>query len=260
MPTNIRTRSNQRSSVSFPYYHLESCIEIVGAVHAVGGGECEWNQLAAHLGQAPNGGSFRQKMISARTYGLLEYADGRVILAETGHQCIDDVTSKSGFVAAFLNVPLFKLMFDKLDGQKMPPPKAIEQQMKDLGVAPKQAAKTRQLFLRSARFAGFFEISPDRMTKPTAFLMPETVDSSSEGEDASTPSFSPSNALIQALLDQMPPQKEEEWNKEECFVWFQALLMSVRMIYKKSLGDLQEIEIRMRPRNDARTHPEGGVV
>lgn len=45
-----------RSTIEFPYLDLDSAIEVVQAVHSVGGTSCEWNQLAAQMKQAPQGG------------------------------------------------------------------------------------------------------------------------------------------------------------------------------------------------------------
>lgn len=251
-----RQPGRARSSIGFPYFHLEKSIEIVQAVHVVGGDGCEWTQLAAHLGQAPAGGGFRQRMISSRTFGLLNYVKQRVTLTEVGRQCIDQSSAKAGRVRAFLTVPLFSAMFDKLDGQPLPPHQAIEHQMMEIGVAPKQAGRARQAFLRSARDAGFFEISPDRMTKPPIEEVPAksrepsggTTDSDSvQGES----SLDRPHQLVGALLAQLPPEIEGKFDKGLCLIWLQMMLSSLMLIYKDSREELQEIEVRLRPRDEA---------
>ena len=243
-----------RSTITFPYHHLESCTEIARAVHAVGGDACEWNQLAARLDQAPGGGAFRQRMISARTFGLLEYANQRVTLTDIGRACIDQSRESVGRERAFLHVPLFRGMFEKLDGHPLPPSKAVERQMVDLGVAPKQANKARQAFHRSATYAGYFDISPDRMTKPThedVALAQQEASSPAKRhekrpEGSVPPSDPPVHPLITALLGQLPPEAERTFDQRSCMIWLQTMLYHLTMIYGDSAEELLDIEVRLR--------------
>lgn len=232
-----------RSTISFPYLALGSCVEIAVAVHEIGGDACQWNQVAAHLNSAAQGGTFRQKMIAAKTYGLIEYSGQDVTLTELGQRCVDENTSKRGHVDAFLHVPLFQQLFERFDGVKLPPYAAIQRVMGELGVAPKQTAKARQAFIKSAREAGFFEINPDRLTKP-GVEQPGKGSSDqpklgSSGGGGGPPTRHP---LIIALLDQMPPAKEG-WEQAQCVVWLRTLLASISMIYQDSFEELQDIQI-----------------
>ena len=247
------TGQRTRSTITFPYQHLESCVEVARAVHAVGGDACQWNQLAARLNQSPGGGGFRQRMISARTFGLLDYAKQRVQLTDIGRACIDQSREMAGRESAFLHVPLFNDMFGKLDGHPLPPNVAIEQQMVELGVAPKQAGKARQAFHRSATHAGYFEISPDRMTKPSHGGEPSQEEHSDIGErddervgGGDPPSGPPVHPLIAALLGQLPPETEGEFEQRRCLIWLQMMLSSLTLIYGDSAEELLEIEVRLR--------------
>ena len=122
-----------RSTIEFPYVNLEEAVAIARAVHQVGGRSCEWAQVAVTLNQAPKGGAFRQKMLSARTFGLLDYKGQDVELTDLGLNVLDSGTERAAKVEAFLNVPLFSQSFDKFRDHTLPPPAAIQRQMAQMG-------------------------------------------------------------------------------------------------------------------------------
>ena len=250
--TNGQSEERGRSKIAFPYLHLEGCIEIAQAVHTVGGHACEWNQVAAQAKQSAKGGAFRQKMLSARVFGLLEYKGQHVELTPIGQRSLDPQTTKLGRVQAFLTVPLFRRMYEQLEGQLLPPHAAIQHQMESAGVAPKQTEKARQVFLRSARDAGFFEINSDRLAKPSTSDQPEqsggtgvrekqTADHRTSGGESEGRLHHP---LIEALLAQMPPPGTK-WEQARCVMWLQAILLSLGMIYE-DFDELRDIEISVR--------------
>jgi hypothetical protein len=71
-----------------------------------------------------------------------------------------DKRCRAARVEAFLNVELFRAMYDAL------PPPAIERQVAQLGVSPKQTERARQTFMKSAQYAGLIDASPGRFVKP----------------------------------------------------------------------------------------------
>ena len=220
-------------------------------MHEVGGDACEWNQIASHLGLAAQGGAFRQKMVATRIFGLIEYGGQDVTLTVLGQRCIDEETNKCGYADAFLHVPLFRQLFERFDGLKLPPHAAIQHVMEELGVAPKQTAKARQSFTKSAREAGYFDINPDRLTKPGVELPDKnSLDKlRKEGQNGGGGKAPTHHPLIIALLAQMPPEKDG-WEQAQCIVWLRTLLASISMIYGTSFEDLQEIEITLREKSE----------
>ena len=242
-----------RSTIAFPYLHLQGCLEIAEGVRTLGVDACEWDQLAARTGNAAQGGTFRQKMLAARVFGLLAYKGAEVNLTHVGQRAINQETAKAGRVEAFLNVPLFSEMYDKLKGRDMPPAQAIEQQMQTLGVAPKQALRARQVFIRSARDAGFFEIHAERMTRPPASnakgldgIEDDAVsrDEQHEGTTGGRPEALSPHPLIAALLAQLPAPGTT-WEQARCVMWLEGVLISLGMIYE-NFEELREIEIGVR--------------
>jgi hypothetical protein len=155
-----------RSTIEFTYASLDDSEELVGAVRALGGTGCSLDGLAAKLNQSPTGGGFRLKVYSARTFGLCDMSRGQVTLTDLGLRIIDGSHVRAARIEAFLNVPLYQRMYEQLKGQQLPPMAAIERMMEAAGVAPKQKERARQVFIRSAKFAGFFDIQADRLVKP----------------------------------------------------------------------------------------------
>lgn len=163
-PTEKKARD--RSSIEFTYNGLDDSEDIAVAVREVGGTGCSLDALAAKLDQSATGGGFRMKVYSARTFGLCDVTRGHVELTNLGLHIIDANHVKQARVEAFLNVPLYRQMYEQLKGQPLPPMAAIERMMVQVGVAPKQKDRARQVFIRSAKHAGFFDIHADRLVKP----------------------------------------------------------------------------------------------
>lgn len=167
-----------KSQVEFTYNPLDDSEELMQVVRTLGGTGCSVHGLAGKLGQSPGGGAFRMKLYSARSFGLASLARDRIELTDLGLRIIDPKHVKAARVEAFLRVPLFRLMFEQLHGQQMPPPAAVERMMVQAGVPPKQKDRARQVFMRSAKAAGFFDIHPERLIKPE---LGEGAPSGSEG-------------------------------------------------------------------------------
>jgi hypothetical protein len=158
--------SRGRSTINFPYFDQDGAFEVAMAVHAVGGTSCEWNQLAAQMKQAPQGGGFRLRMMAAKAFGLLTYDRGSVSLTDLGIRAVDPKFQRAARADSFLEVELFKAMYEKFKNSMLPPMAAIERAMETAGVAPKQKDKARQVFIRSAKQAGYFELDQNRLTYP----------------------------------------------------------------------------------------------
>lgn len=167
LPNTSADAVNERSTIDWPYSDLDSSVEIVKGVHAVGGTACEYDQLAAHLGLEAKGGGFRTRVTSAKTYGLLTYErGGRISLTDLGRQIIDPLNERSAKAKAFMAVPLFEKVHESFKGGPLPPQAGLERSLISFGVGSKVAKNARQVLFRSAKQAGYFELSADRLTAP----------------------------------------------------------------------------------------------
>lgn len=162
-----RGRKRDRSQIEFPYSDLERAVELVAVLLREGGqAKIDQTQLAVAMDQSATGGTFRGRLGAARMFGLVETEQGRAGLTALGLQMTDEQSAPAARAEAFLNIPLYKAMFDRYQGYALPPAAAIERQMESLGVPPKQKERARQAFSASAQYAGYIA-SNGRFSKPT---------------------------------------------------------------------------------------------
>jgi hypothetical protein len=115
------------------------------------------------------GGTFRSRLSAAKMFGFIETGGGKVRLSDLGIRLLDAATTRAAKAEAFLNVQLYRAMYDSYNGFALPPAAAVERQMISMGVPPKQAERARQAFASSAQAADFIA-SNGRFSKPMLTL------------------------------------------------------------------------------------------
>lgn len=166
-PDGRKKRERERSKIEFPYNDLSDAITIVRTIHRQSGDWCGPDQLASWMGHESVGsGTFRTKLSAARIFGLAEVTRDRVSLTRLGQQILDPDQERAARVRAFLNVPLYRQLYDNFKGRVLPPDPGLEQVMVSYGVAAKQKDKARQTFQRSAEQSGMFYQGRNRLVLP----------------------------------------------------------------------------------------------
>lgn len=228
---------NQQSSVDFPYCDLDSAVELVRGVHGAGGMACESDQLAAQLGMEAKGGGFRIRVNGTRMFGLITYErGGRINLTDLGKRVIDGDKERAARVEAFLSVELYAKVYEHFKGSPLPPQAALERSLVSLGVGDGVKDKARQVMMRSAKQAGFFEMAADRLTKPAI------RNDGSAGEEKKDPppdgrkgggdgNGGDQHPLIQGLLLTLP-KPGDEWGYEDRHNWLSMANSIFKMVYK----------------------------
>lgn len=133
-------------------------------------------------------------------------------------------------------------MYDQYKGNALPPSPAIERQVVQLGVSPKQKERARQTFMKSAQYAGFINSSTGRFVKPGIAQREEAVGQQAQQEvgDRGTgggsgggepPRIDP---IIQGLLSRLP-KSGDVWPEAERKLWLGLLEGSFKLIYKDKL-------------------------
>lgn len=245
-----------RSTVEFSYTPLDDAEEIVSAIHQVGGTSCDWDQLATKLNQASKGGGFRLRVSGARSFGLVTTDRGNVEITDLGLRILDPKHMRAARAEAFLRVPLHKQVFERIKGQVLPPPSAIERMMEGIGVAPKQKEKARQVFMRSAKSAGFFELSAERLSYPPNATAEMAGGDAGGGNGNETPKANGGgggtgggndemNPFIRGLLDKLPPP-ETEWLITGRAKWLQTAANIFDLIYSMPEGSDGEIKVEVK--------------
>ncbi len=225
----------QRSTIGFPYMDLNDAMEVARAIHEnVGQGDCSEDQLAAWLRVSSKSSSFRAKLSTARMFGLIEGSNPNIGLTSLGRQIVDPNQVRAARVQAFLNVPLYRAVFEKYQGGVLPPAAAFERDIVGIGVAEKQKSKARQVFERSANQAGYFEHGKDRLVQPgivedTGEARPPSPDTGEGGGGgANPPDLHP---FVQGLIEQLP-KPNSEWPVDEQVKWLQTAASIFGLMYK----------------------------
>jgi hypothetical protein len=164
---NGKSATYQRSTVAFPYSPLRDAETIAQELHDKWGGSATLDQLAGGMGTGARGGTFRQKVGTARTFQVIgPVKGGSMSLTPLGLRLLDPQTRATARVEAFLGVPLFAKLAEAYKGSLLPPASGLERKIADLGVSAKQTSRARVAFLRSAEQAGFFKHGKDRLVQP----------------------------------------------------------------------------------------------
>jgi hypothetical protein len=243
-PVKKQKRAKENSTIAFPYMDLDTSITVARAFVNNGGHPHTRDQLAGALQQSPLSGAFIMKLSAARQFGLVDYLDGKFKLTDLGFSIVDKNESreKAARVQAFLNVELYRKIYENFKGKQLPPrPLGIEQTLVQLGVAPKQKSSARLAFEKSARQAGFSTLDPDRLIEPM-----------SDGSNIPTATLSPSKAtnrpasfagggqtldpLIEGLLSRLP-SPGDVWGIEKRKKWIETLEANLEMIYPAADDD-----------------------
>jgi hypothetical protein len=255
-------RRRQRSTIGFPYTDLESALGVARAIHEKGGGQCDLDQLAAWMGhETVSSGAFNLKIAAARLFGLIEGDRQRIRLTSLGKDAIDPQKERSAKAEAFLNVPLYRRIYDEHRGGLLPPDIGLQREMQQFGVTAKQADKARQTFQRSASQAGFFATGKSRLVMPggassneparspsqrppghpgiEARHNPDQLGASGGSGNAGGPPIagtdhgSDLHPAIAGLLQTLPPSGSE-WPQDQRAVWLNAAEMLFKLVYKDS--------------------------
>src|SRR5208283_3489681 len=124
---------------------------------------------------------------------------------------------------AFLNVPLYKAVYEQFRNVTLPAVPALDNAMAGMGVAQKQKEKARQVFQRSAAQAGYFALGQNRLVAPAiknsaatpAFVQPDPpAEDDKKKKRAKDEDGEPLHPFIEGLLKKLPPA-DSEWPNEK---------------------------------------------
>jgi hypothetical protein len=230
-------RTRERSAIAFPYEDLEAAAKMVEIAHKQYGGGPSLDQLAARLGSNVGSGSFRLKVSACRMFGFATTSGKAMTVGPLGAQLVDPRTTRAARAEAFLRPALYRAIYDRYQNQMLPDDQGLEQVIRELGVPAKQVTHARQVFQRSAQYAGFFDHGRDRLITPATARIDTEVpirdaDSSKNGGDDGKPDVQ-QHRLIVGLLDELPPVSDG-FSEDDRKDWLKALEMNLSIIYRKS--------------------------
>jgi len=176
------------------------------------------------------------KVATARTFGLVLIDKDNVAPTRLGRDINDPHTEIAARAKSFLEVPLYRKIFDTYKGGPLPKDADLETTIESFGVAPKQTKRARQTFQRSAGQAGVFNERQDRLVLPPGVSLDSTSSNGEKSRKMEQPpvinqtSTSDTNPLIAALIEELP--SSGEWTREEHDLWARLFLRTVDKLYK----------------------------
>ena len=190
-------------------------------------------------------------------FGLIEsQSSGIHKLTELGRRVVDSSQEGAAKAEAFLEVPLFRAVFDKYRGNSLPPAAALEREFRTLGVAQKQTDKARSSFERSAQSAGYFHQGRDRLVRPGFAESKQTASQPPPSETREPPKRGGNGGdgtrhpFIEGLLKTLP-DPDTVWSTEGRVAWLKAAATCFDLMYR---GE-GTITIEGQARNATETKP-----
>jgi hypothetical protein len=258
MTTTEKRRGREQSSISFPYVDLYAAIEVARAVyHRCGTEPCDLNELADEL-EHGGSGTFRLRTAAARIFDLVEKRGrSEVQLTGAGVAIVESDDDSAVKADAFLRVPLYAAVYEKYHDRKLPQRHRLEDEMRKMGVPPKQVDKARQVFERSARQAGLFDVGDQRLVHPRSIrprignnsrIAPEAM-MDVDGRYAHLTQLEAGDAarshqedpLLVGLMERLP-QFGSVWTDADRIAWLKLASSIFDVAYREGTGG---IEIRL---------------
>jgi len=252
--TSTGTGKRKRGGIAFPYDDLDAAVAIAGVLHHTFGGSANTDQIAAAMGQNPASGSFTAKMGAARHFGLATTSKGAMHATSLGRRILSDNESQAARTEAFLNVPLYAALYEAYRGTQLPSDAGLEAKILALGAPEKQVKTARQVFARSARQAGFFDISSDRLVKPAAGSI--TAEESADDqivEEKRSSEIGMKPALITEVFKRLPDEGKP-FTPEDRERWMAALKASLDLEYASPVASTRTIGERVTPSQQRQVH------
>jgi hypothetical protein len=171
--TQSKVGQRQRSEVRFPSYSLADSVAVAKFIHDKGGGKATPDALAAYLGyKSTANGAYLARAGAARMFGIIMKAGDFFTLSPLAQQILMPTyaeQARQALVDAFLNIDLFKRVFDDFKGKELPPEFGMKNALRNTyRVVPNRIDVAYRVLMESAESAGFFETRGAR----THLIMP----------------------------------------------------------------------------------------
>lgn len=239
------------SRIRFPAVSLDRAIQAATAIHNSYGGRCSFDEFADVLDVLITTSTFRTTLSAVRTFGLVRVSDDSLELTDLGMEIVDPARQEPAIAKAFLSAPLFCAIHDAYGDHVLPPTDELEQKIRSLGVTAKSATRARQILLRSARVAGFFQekgaVPASRVVEQSAVALDRprgAGDRTGEPPVPAPPDKVPMphqrHQLLGAIWEMLPI--EGEFPEPQRSDWSRMLDIALNLVYGSTPRDSDESE------------------
>jgi len=206
-------RSRVKSEHRYPVYDLENSIALARAIRDQGGGSADQPHLASYLGyKSTKSGSFITRVAAARAFGLIENSGSFLVPTPLANAIIapehpgrDDVSAR---LKAFMNVPLYRRLYDRYKDTQLPPPMGLRNAMEThYGIPRARTQLAYRVLMDSAGQAGLYEARGGARTHWVTPVIHETGDEAAEEWAQTVP---PTGVEAHGELAQPQPQLQTQ--------------------------------------------------
>lgn len=199
-PPKVKKPRGKAAQRAFPHQTFEEAFTLAEAIQVFAGSNpVRRLTLFDHLKRAPESGPTRQWVTTAARYGLIKgnAASEMLELTPDGDVATSKDVSKreqlrSRIKLAIESVDLFKLLYEKFSGEKLPSPILLEDAAGDFGISPTLRKEAVEMFIVNLRFVGLLQTlsgaerilstdhALDQLPASSSSLSPKTFSSVSE--------------------------------------------------------------------------------
>ena len=178
-----KARARVPTESRYPVYSLEDSVEVARLIHENGGGAAAPDQLAGFLKYSTtNSGTYLSRIAAARLFGMIENSGRDLVPSHLALRIIHPEYPQDqadAQVDAFLTVPLYRTLYQRYEGQALPPEVGLRNAMRTVYSIPEgRTPAANRGVMESAEQAGFFSTRGARshLVKPTS-RAPQTAGS-----------------------------------------------------------------------------------
>lgn len=184
-----------------PKVALEYVLVLLASVD-VNGAPQTIAQIAESVGQSGNSGAFRTRLSAATYFGFVESTRrGHVVLTELGQHALDSERRREALLSAWMNVPVFRTLYDRYAGRPLPSRLGIEDDLQSLGVTAAAAAQVRRVMISSADSAGLLPADRDRLVMPSPAPAPQVAAAAAPAAASPAPVSVPVSSAVTEPTD-----------------------------------------------------------
>jgi hypothetical protein len=160
-PSKQGSQVAARSETRFPAYDLLSSLGVADVIHKQGGGTATAEHLSSYLDyKGVNNGAYLARVSAARAFGFIQKVGDSFAPTPLARQILApvyDVDAKKALVDAFLNVPLYKRIYEDFRGKELPPGLGMKNALRlQYGILGTRVETAYKVLMDSAEQAGFF--------------------------------------------------------------------------------------------------------
>jgi hypothetical protein len=171
-----------------PYITLDEAFRLANAIYAQGGGKASTDLMSRLIGNSSSSSSFNRKAGALKVYGVVSEQGGLFTLTDIGNAIAAPISEDYGIAgrkAAFLNVPQFSKLYERLKSKLLPADEFLKNILEqDVGVPRDFSVAWVKAFKDALNAAGLLFVRADGKNQILEFPMSNSERAATRPETA----------------------------------------------------------------------------